>query len=79
MTPLAFAYLLLNFEISQSRFLRPLLLLPLALLYVTLPRFVAPRLPPDAAVFSIPLVLAAVSLLAIFILLPSNLFRKESP
>lgn len=79
MTPLAFAYLLLNFEISQSRFRRPLLLLPLALLYVVLPPVVAPRLPPDSAVFSIPLVLAALSILATCVLLPSNLFRKESP
>ncbi len=79
MTPLAFAYLLLNFEISQSRFLRPLLLLPLALLYVMLPPLVAPHLPAGHAVLSIPLVLAAISLLAAFILLPSGLFRKVNP
>ena len=79
MTPLAFAYLLLNFEISQSRFLRPLLLLPLALLYVTLPPRIAPHLPADSAVLSIPLVLAAASIAAACILLPPGLFRKEKP
>ncbi len=71
MSPLALVYLLLNFEMAQNRFRRPLLLLPCAALYLLLSFLLRPRLGPHA----IPASLLAVSLLALLLLSP----RTRSP
>ncbi len=66
MSPLALVYLLLNFEMAQNRFRRPLLLLPCAALYLLLSFLLRSRLGPHA----IPASLLAVSLLALLLLSP---------
>ena len=66
MSPLALVYLLLNFEMAQNRFRRPLLLLPCAAFYLLLSFLLRSRLGPHA----IPASLLAVSLLALLLLSP---------
>ena len=66
MSPLALVYLLLNFEMAQNRFRRPLLLLPCAALYILLSFLLNPALGPH----SIPASLLLVSLLSLLLLAP---------
>ena len=66
MSPLALVYLLLNFEMAQNRFRRPLLLLPCAALYILLSFLLNPALGPH----SIPAALLIVSLLSLLLLAP---------
>lgn len=64
MGPLALAYLLLNFEMAQNRFRRPLLLLPCALLYILGTALLRAPL----ALLSIPASLLSASLLSLLLL-----------
>lgn len=64
MSPLALAYLLLNFEMAQNRFLRPLLLLPCALLYILGTALLRAPL----SLLAIPASLLAASLLSLLLL-----------
>ena len=66
MSPLALSYLLLNFEMAQNRFRRPLLLLPCAALYIALSFLLLPRLGPH----SIPAALLLTSILSLLLLSP---------
>lgn len=63
-SPLALAYLLLNFEMAQNRFLRPLLLLPCAALYIALSFLLLPQIGP----YSIPASLLLFALLSLLLL-----------
>ena len=65
-SPLALTYLLLNFEMAQNRFRRPLLLLPCAALYILATLLLSPRL----SLHSIPASLLLSSLLSLFLLRP---------
>ncbi len=66
MSPLALSYLLLNFEMAQNRFRRPILLLPCAALYILSAALLAPRL----SLHSIPAALLLASLLSLLLLRP---------
>ncbi len=66
MSPLALSYLLLNFEMAQNRFRRPLLLLPCAALYILSAALLAPRL----SLHAIPASLLLASLLSLLLLRP---------
>jgi O-antigen/teichoic acid export membrane protein len=67
-SPLALTYLLLNFEMAQNRFRRPLLLLPCAALYILSTALLAPRL----SLHSIPAALLLSSLLSLLLLRPRH-------
>ena len=71
MSPLAIAYLLLNFEMAQNRFRHPLLLHPCAALYILGAAAPAPRL----SLHSIPAALLLSSLLSLLLLAP----RRPAP